>query len=123
MDDLERKGMTWRGDLGVITWDFHVYMKALNLDEYYSIERFLESIIRQDMEWLLHLVPSKGHTVLVQRNQMPPPQIIASFVSHQDYNLINNFSIIACGAQRARSFTTAYMSTGAQHTLRAGIRL
>ena len=38
-----------------------------------------------------------------------------------NYNLINNFSIIACGARRARSFATAYLLTGAQHTLRAGI--
>ena len=38
-----------------------------------------------------------------------------------DYNLINNFSIIACDAQRARSCATAYILTGAQHTLRAGI--
>ena len=37
------------------------------------------------------------------------------------YNLINNFSIIACGARCARSFATAYLLTGAQHTLRAGI--
>ena len=37
------------------------------------------------------------------------------------YNLINNFSIIACGARRARSFATAYLLTGAQHTLRAWI--
>ena len=33
------------------------------------------------------------------------------------YNLINNFSIIACGVWRA----TAYLLTCAQHTLRAGI--
>jgi len=37
------------------------------------------------------------------------------------YNLINNFSIIACDARRARSCATAYILTGAQHTLRAGI--
>ena len=37
------------------------------------------------------------------------------------YNLINNFSIIACGARRARSCATAYLLTSAQHTLRAGI--
>ena len=37
------------------------------------------------------------------------------------YNLINNFSIIACGAWRARSCATAQLLTGAQHTLRAGI--
>ena len=37
------------------------------------------------------------------------------------YNLINNFLIIACGARRARSCTTASLLTGAQHTLRAGI--
>ena len=37
------------------------------------------------------------------------------------YNLINNFSIIACGARCARSCGTAYLLTGAQHTLRAGI--
>ena len=42
-------------------------------------------------------------------------------VGRGNYNLINNFSIIACGARRARSFATAYMSTGPQHTLRAGI--
>ena len=36
-------------------------------------------------------------------------------------NLINNFSIIACGARRARSCATALLLTGAQHTLRAGI--
>ena len=36
------------------------------------------------------------------------------------YNLINNFSIIACGA---RSCATAYLLTGAQHniSLRAGM--
>ena len=37
------------------------------------------------------------------------------------YNLINNFSIIAGGARRARSCATAYLLTGAQHNLRAGI--
>ena len=39
------------------------------------------------------------------------------------YNLINNFSIIACGARRARSCATAHLLvlTGEQHTLRAGI--
>ena len=37
------------------------------------------------------------------------------------YNLINNFSIIACGARRARSCATVYLLMGAQHTLRAGI--
>ena len=37
------------------------------------------------------------------------------------YNLTNNFSIIACGARRARPCATAYLLTGAQHTLRAGI--
>ena len=35
--------------------------------------------------------------------------------------LNNKFSIIACGARRARSCATAYLLTGAQHTLRAGI--
>ena len=40
---------------------------------------------------------------------------------HCEYNLINNFSIIACGARRARSCATAYLLTGAQPTLRAGI--
>ena len=35
------------------------------------------------------------------------------------YNLINNFSIIACGARR--SCASAYLLTGAQHTLHAGI--
>ena len=38
-----------------------------------------------------------------------------------NYNLINNFSIIACGARHARSCATAYLLTGAQDTLRAGI--
>ena len=37
------------------------------------------------------------------------------------YDLINNFSIIACGARCARSCPTAYLLTGAQHILRAGI--
>ena len=40
---------------------------------------------------------------------------------HCNYNLINNFSIIACGEQRARSCATVYLLMGAQHTLRAGI--
>ena len=40
---------------------------------------------------------------------------------NQYYNLINNFSIIACDARRARSCATAYLLTGVQHTLRAGI--
>ena len=37
------------------------------------------------------------------------------------YNLIHNFSIIACGARHTRSCATAYLLTGAQHTLGAGI--
>ena len=37
------------------------------------------------------------------------------------YNLINIFSIIACGARRACSCATVYLLTGAQHTLRARI--
>ena len=37
------------------------------------------------------------------------------------YNLINNFLIIACDARRARSCAAAYILTGTQHTLRAGI--
>ena len=37
------------------------------------------------------------------------------------YNLINNFSIISCGARRARSCAAAYLLTGAQRTLRTGI--
>ena len=36
-------------------------------------------------------------------------------------NLINNFSIIACGALRTRLCAPAYLLTGTQHTLRAGI--
>ena len=40
---------------------------------------------------------------------------------YNDYNLINNFSIIACGARRERSCATAYLLTGAQDTLRTGI--
>ena len=36
-------------------------------------------------------------------------------MDNSSYNLINNFSIIACGARRA------HLCTGAQHTLRAGI--
>ena len=37
------------------------------------------------------------------------------------YNLINHFSIIACGVRRACSYAIAYLLTGAQHTLCAGI--
>ena len=37
------------------------------------------------------------------------------------YNLINHLSIIACGVRRTRSCAAAYLLTGAQHTLRAGI--
>ena len=37
------------------------------------------------------------------------------------YYLINNFSIIVCGAQCGHSCATAYLLTGAPHTLRAGI--
>ena len=40
---------------------------------------------------------------------------------YSNYNLINNFSIIACGARHVRSCATAYLLTVAQHTLRAGI--
>ena len=43
------------------------------------------------------------------------------WLSSVDYNLINNFSIIACGARHARSFATAYLLAGAEHTLRAEI--
>ena len=42
-------------------------------------------------------------------------------VFESDYNLFNNFLIIACGARRALSCATAYLLTSAQHTLRAGI--
>ena len=38
-----------------------------------------------------------------------------------NYNPFNNFLIIACGARRTRSCATAYLLTGAQHQLRAGI--
>ena len=38
-----------------------------------------------------------------------------------NYNLINNFSIIACGARCAHLFATAYLLTSAQHQLRTGI--
>ena len=48
--------------------------------------------------------------------------LLRSFViPNRAYNLINNFSIIACGAWRARSCATAYLLMGLQHTLRAGI--
>ena len=47
--------------------------------------------------------------------------VVGLVVIFLSYNLINNFSINACGARRARSCATAYQLTGAQHTLRAGI--